>query len=80
MLTFFKVLMHFLYFAVIAVIEFGVWSWLMPILGAGVTAFILIVLSVVFIMIYAAIFWNWRPSGSGGGDFFSDIGDFGDFS
>lgn len=79
--TFIKVLLHFLYFVFVVVVEFAVWSWLMPILGVGVTVVILIVLFIVLMMIYAAIFWGWRPSASGAGDFFDGFGDFGgDFS
>jgi hypothetical protein len=81
MRPFFKVLLHLLYFGFVAVAEILVWHWLMPLLGVGVTIAILVVLFIVLMMIYAAIFWKWRPSGDGIGDFFSDIGDFGgDFS
>lgn len=79
--TFVKVLLHVLYFVFVAVVEFAVWSWLMPLIGVGWTVLVLVVLFIVFMMIYAAIFWQWRPSASGVGEFFDDFGDFGgDFS
>lgn len=79
MITFFKVILHCLYFAAVFGIEALLWTWLEPNIGIGPTIVILIVAFIVLMMAYAAIFWKWRPSG-GDGDFFSDIGDFGDFS
>jgi hypothetical protein len=76
MLTFFKVLLHILYFAFVALVEVLVWHWLMPLIGVGLTVFVLIVLFIILMMIYAAIFWKAHPF-SAVGEFFSEIGDFG---
>jgi hypothetical protein len=80
MLTFFRVLLHLLYFGFVAVVELLAWQFLVPVIGTGWTVAVVIGLFIILMMIYAAIFWKWRPSGDGIGDFFDGIGDFGDFS
>lgn len=76
MLVFFKVLLHLLYVAVSIAIEMLIWQWLVPLIGVGLTIAVVAVTGIILLVLYGVIFWNWRPSWSGVGEFFDDIGDF----